>query len=86
MPDDVLVPAKKIDAAHLRMARVGVNLSIRELAQLADINKATIVRMEAGYPVRESSLLAVRDILENKGAVFWKYKKMNQIVIGLNEV
>jgi len=86
MSDELLAPATKLDAQHIRMARVGVNLSIRELASLADMNKATIVRIEAGLAVRESSVLAVREILESRGAVFWKYKKLNKVLIGVDEL
>ena len=48
MDEQQLTPALKLEATHIRMARVGVKLSIRELAELARINKATIVRIEAG--------------------------------------
>jgi predicted transcriptional regulator len=66
------------------MARVGLNLSIRELAQLSDMNKATIVRIEAGYPVRESSLSSVRETLESKGAMFWRCQKINKVLISVD--
>ena len=55
MEDTLLVSTKKLNACHIRMARVGVNLSIGELAELADMNKATIVRIEAGESVRDTS-------------------------------
>ena len=50
MDEQQLTPALKLEATHIRMARVGVKLSIRELAELATVNKATIVRIEAGNP------------------------------------
>ena len=56
MDEQQLTPALKLEATHIRMARVGVKLSIRELAELVRINKATIVRIEAGKPVRENTL------------------------------
>ncbi|MEM8773903.1 MAG: transcriptional regulator [Pseudomonadota bacterium] len=65
-----LEPAKSVNASHLRMARAGLNLTVRELANLAGVNKATIVRIEADVPVRESSLNSVRSALEARGAQF----------------
>lgn len=60
----------KIEDRHIRMARACLELTVRDLAQLAGVNKATIVRMEAGFPARASSLDAVRGALEEKGARF----------------
>ena len=83
MDEQQLTPALKLEATHIRMARVGVKLSIRELAELATVNKATIVRIEAGKPVRESTLKSVRLVLEEKGASFWKYDRLNQVLVGI---
>ena len=52
------------------MARVGLDLTVRELAKIANVNKATIVRIEAGMTVREATAKAVREQLEAKGARF----------------
>ncbi|ODA67137.1 hypothetical protein A7A08_01883 [Methyloligella halotolerans] len=60
-----------IDARHVRMARAGLGLSVRDLAQLAQVNKATIVRLEAGMPVRDSTVQAVKLALEAEGAGFF---------------
>ena len=83
MDEQQLTPALKLEATHIRMARVGVKLSIRELAELATVNKATIVRIEAGKPVRESTLKSVRLVLEEKGASFWKCDRLNQVMISI---
>ena len=68
------------------MARVGVKLSIRELAELATVNKATIVRIEAGKPVRENTLKSVRLVLEEKEASFWKCDRLNQVMISIQDL
>jgi len=86
MDDQLLNPAPKLEATHIRMARVGVSLSIRELAALAEVDKATIVRIEAGKPVRQTTLESVRAVLEEKGALFWKYKPLNQVMISIREL
>ena len=65
-----LEPASTVRASHLRMARAGLNLTVRELAVLAGVNKATVVRIEADVPVRDASLTAVRSALEARGAQF----------------
>ncbi len=53
------------------MARNGLGLSVRELARLSDVNKATIVRTEAGLPVRRGTLACIRTALEEAGAEFF---------------
>ena len=57
-------------AEQYKMARVGLDLTVRELAQIANVNKATIVRIEAGMSVRETTAKTVREQLEAKGARF----------------
>ncbi|MCP5080399.1 MAG: helix-turn-helix domain-containing protein [Alphaproteobacteria bacterium] len=53
------------------MARSGLGLSVRDLAELAGVNKATIVRLEAGLqPARSTTINAVRSALEQAGAAF----------------
>lgn len=63
--------SKFIEPRHIRMARSGLGLSVRDLAELAGVNKATIVRLEAGLqPARSSTIDAVRNALEQAGASF----------------
>jgi len=85
MANESIVPAKRIEARHFRMARAGINVSIRELAQLTGMNKATIVRLEAGLNVRDSSIQAVREVLEAKGVFFGKSKALNKIFVCIDE-
>lgn len=64
-------PVDKLTPQHIRMARAGLGLTIRELAALSCTNKATIVRIESGQSVRETTLLVIRKTLEDKGACFY---------------
>ena len=77
-----LTTIKFLEATHIRMARAGANLTVRELAVLSGINKATIVRIEAGYPVREASLNAVKETLESNGVKFLMCSASKDILIG----
>jgi predicted transcriptional regulator len=53
-----------------KMARAGLGLGIRDLADLALCAPATIVRFEAGESLHHRSIRAIKDALENEGAVF----------------
>lgn len=73
-----------IDPRHIRMARSGLGLSVRDLAELAGVNKATIVRLEAGIqPARPSTIDAVRGALENEGASFLAEENPFVIVVSI---
>ncbi len=75
--------AEKIDSLHIRMARAGLGITVRELAALTGTNKATIVRMEAGNTVRDSTLAHVRQTLESMGAEFFEFEETNKITVGI---
>ena len=75
--------AKKIDRRHFRMARSGLGLSIRELAKLSGLNKATIVRLEAGTSVRSSTIAAVRQLLESRGAEFLSCDQKGRVAVSI---
>ena len=75
---------KHLEACHIRMARAGADLTIRELAVLSGMNKATIVRIEAGYPVRDASLIAVKETLENNGVRFLMCSASKDILVGVD--
>ncbi len=77
-------PAKALEASHLRMARIGLDLTVRELAAASNVNKATIVRIEAGYPVREATVTSVRTTLESLGARFVICDSANDVLVGIN--
>lgn len=79
-----LKSAENIESLHIRMARAGLGITVRELAALTGTNKATIVRIESGKTVRESTLTLVRDILESEGAVFFQCEQTMEITVGIN--
>ena len=83
---DGLIPATNIQPEHIRMARAGIKLSIRQLAELANMNKATIVRIEAGLPTRDKTLTTVRQILEDHGAKFWISTTTNKVLISVDSI
>lgn len=52
------------------MARVGLGLGVRELADKAKVSTNTITRLEAGEKLKERTVDAVRDALERLGVEF----------------
>lgn len=74
-----------LTASQIRMARAGLNLTVRDLAEKAGVNKATIVRMEAGHPSRAASLSAVRQVLEAHGVEFVICKKTKSVFVSLSD-
>lgn len=53
-----------------KMARVGIGLGVRDLAKLADVSPNTITRFERGESLHGRTIRAIKDALENQGAVF----------------
>lgn len=53
-----------------RMARAAVGLSVRELADAAQVAVSTIVRLEGGEELKPRTVAAVRRALEAAGVVF----------------
>lgn len=70
-------------AEQYKMARVGLDLTVRELAEIADVNKATVVRIEAGMSVREATAKAIRAQLEAKGARFLTDTDSKEILVAI---
>ena len=52
------------------MARAGLGLGVRELAEAAKVSTNTITRFEAGEELRERTVDAIRAALEAAGAEF----------------
>jgi transcriptional regulator with XRE-family HTH domain len=57
-------------AAQCRMARAALKLGVRDLAEMAKVSPATIVRLEAGGDVMERTVDAIRAALEAAGVTF----------------
>ena len=56
--------------AQCRMARAALNLGVREVAKLADVSTNTITRLERGEHLKDSTVQAVRAVLEGAGVEF----------------
>ena len=61
---------QNINYLHGKMARAGLGLTVRELAEAAGLDKATIVRFEAGIKTRITTVEKIRNALESFGAEF----------------
>ena len=70
-------------AEQFKMARVGLDLTVRDLAEIAQVNKATIVRIEAGMTVRETTAAAIRAKLEAKGARFLTDEDDKEVLVAI---
>lgn len=60
----------RMDARQCKMARDGLGLTGRDLAQLADVPYATLARFEAGAKIRPETVTKLSDALAGKGAQF----------------
>lgn len=56
--------------AQLRMARAGLRISVRELADLAGVTANTVSRYENGKDAMASTVQSMKRALELAGAVF----------------
>jgi hypothetical protein len=52
------------------MARAALQLGVRELAGMAKVSPATIVRFEASGDLKERTVDAIRSALESAGVIF----------------
>ena len=53
-----------------KMARAGLGLGVRELADMAKVSTNTITRFEGGEPLKERTVDAMRAALEAAGVEF----------------
>ena len=53
-----------------RMARIALNLGVRELALAASVSTQTISRFERGEELKPTTLTAIRAALESAGVIF----------------
>lgn len=52
------------------MARAGIGLSVRELAEKARVSTNTVTRFESGEPLKERTVGAMRDVFTTAGVEF----------------
>lgn len=81
MGDDGFTIAETFTHVHASMARAGLGITIRQLAIESGLDKATVVRFEAGSPVREDTAQKIRRALEDYGAEFLMVKKSCKIAV-----
>ena len=56
---------------QIRMARAGLGVSVRELAEMSDVAESTILRFESGKGGMQTGTLArLRTALEAEGVIF----------------
>ncbi|MFG1418306.1 helix-turn-helix transcriptional regulator [Xanthobacter sp. V0B-10] len=55
---------------QLRMARAALGLGVRDVAERSGVSAFTIVRIEAGEQVKDSTLNKVQVALEAAGVIF----------------
>ncbi len=53
-----------------KMARAGLDLSVRELAERARVSTNTVTRFENGEPLRDRTLDTIRDVFTAAGVEF----------------
>ncbi len=59
-----------MDGSQARMARAALKMSVRDLAAAAKVSPNTVTRVEAGLPVNNSTVAAIRSALEAAGVEF----------------
>ncbi|ATQ70239.1 XRE family transcriptional regulator [Methylosinus trichosporium OB3b] len=52
------------------MARTALSLSVKQLADLADVSTNTVSRLEAGEELKPRTVAAIRAALESAGVIF----------------
>lgn len=80
-----LLNLQSVEPIHVRMARAGLSLTIRQLAELTGLDKATIVRFEMGQSVRPETADKIRKQLEELGAEFYAESGTRRIVVTVPE-
>jgi transcriptional regulator with XRE-family HTH domain len=60
-----------INAAQVRMARAALQWGVRELADRAGVAPGTIVRIEAGKPAFNSTLVRLEALFNEAGVQFF---------------
>jgi len=59
-----------LDAVQCRMARVALEMGVRDLAKIADVSPNTIARLERGDALQARTQAFIRGALEAEGVIF----------------
>ena len=62
--------SNELSITQCKMARVGLGLGVRNLAELADVSPNTITRFERGENLQARTVKAIKETLEKQGAEF----------------
>ncbi|WP_244544590.1 helix-turn-helix domain-containing protein [Cohaesibacter marisflavi] len=60
----------KITSEQCKMARAGLGLGVRELAELAKVSTNTVTRFERGEELKPRTIDALQSALESAGVEF----------------
>lgn len=55
---------------QIKMARAGLGIGVRELAEISGVTANTISRIENGGDARQSTIEAIKKALETAGVIF----------------
>lgn len=59
-----------VTGLQLRMARAGLQLTVRQVAALAGVNLNTVHRIEQGHPAMHDTIVKIQTALEARGVEF----------------
>lgn len=59
-----------MNPVQMKMARVALDLGVRDLAKLAKVSPGTVSRFEAGEELKERTIEAMQAALESAGVEF----------------
>lgn len=59
-----------MNSLQCKMARSALSMGVRDLADLAQVSPNTIARLERGEKLKESTVLAIKEVLEQEGLNF----------------
>lgn len=59
-----------VTGLQLRMARAGLQMTVRQVAAMAGVNLNTVHRIEQGHPAMHDTIMKIRTALEAAGVEF----------------
>ncbi|WP_376957722.1 helix-turn-helix transcriptional regulator [Azospirillum sp. A26] len=59
-----------VTGTQLRMARAGLELTVRQVAEIAGVNLNTVHRIERGHSAMHDTILKIQSALEAQGVEF----------------
>jgi DNA-binding XRE family transcriptional regulator len=59
-----------MNADQCRMARAALRMTVKQLAEIAEVSPDTVVRLEDGQELKPRTVAAIRAALEAAGVIF----------------